>query len=160
MKTKNLITVFLLIFTVSFFACDNNRPEEPEISFPREISFTEFSLVDTSCQWINFRYGPRVEVVIINSSDKLKNYTAYTNDCLPEIDFTKKSLVVANATAWPAIVRSTATMFVQLDNKYYEWEIEVTPTMLTSVPTPWKTAIIVDKIDVNSMVDVKITVLR
>jgi hypothetical protein len=56
----------LLVMAGMMIACkeDENKPIE--------IPFTEYSLAETSCQWINLDYDNKI--IVINSNDELKNY--------------------------------------------------------------------------------------
>ena len=97
MKTKNLITAFLLIFAMSFFACDNNKLEEPEINFPRELEFTEF-FTERHCYWerdLEFIFADikTDTLYIVNSYEKLKKHLWCAAETYPEIDFSTHTLL-------------------------------------------------------------------
>jgi len=97
MKTKNLITAILLLFAGVFYSC-SNEPEKPEINFPREVDFTEFSLWGTSCRWVSIynedgTFSFVDTLFVINSDDGLKNHIHCLDENSPKIDFLKHTLL-------------------------------------------------------------------
>jgi len=122
MKNKNLITVFLLILIVSFFSCDNNKPEnpneEPEIGFPRKVDFTKLSRPGLC--WLD--YVVVDTLFVINSNEELKN----TIDCLDgaylEIDFSKHTLLLIRGKQL-----TNQEVFVSLiQHSEYKYDLDVT----------------------------------
>ena len=120
MKTKKLITVILLIFTVSFFACDNNKPEESEMNFPREVEFTLLSR--THCWYDDVTVD---SLHIFNSSEELKNYIdCRPSNIYPEIDFSKHTLLfVRNRNIGP--IREVTMSLIQHSEYRYDLNITV-----------------------------------
>lgn len=120
MKTKNLITVTLLMLIAFAVAC-NNELDPPSytngngyengndsVNYPVIIPFTEFSLEETSCRWKNLKYyrcefdwnnwdsSYKGEIIIINNKEELENYIECFNENFPEIDFSTYTLLLAN----------------------------------------------------------------
>ena len=54
-KLLNL-TVFLLILAGVFSAC--KKPDDPKIDYPIDIPFTEYSLEDSECEWVEIHNKP------------------------------------------------------------------------------------------------------
>ncbi|MDR0763074.1 MAG: hypothetical protein LBF01_01070, partial [Bacteroidales bacterium] len=65
-KTILKKSAILLILAGMIIAC---KEEENK---PIEIPFTEYSLAETSCQWINLDYDNKI--IVINSNEELENY--------------------------------------------------------------------------------------
>ncbi|MCL2246651.1 MAG: hypothetical protein FWC10_10535 [Lentimicrobiaceae bacterium] len=148
MKNLLKLAVFLLIFSGVASTCN----PEPDKEYPQNISFTEYSLAETSCQWVNLPYDDKV--LMINSNEELENYISCAEDSYPKIDFSKHTLLLASGICKSGISNSVAEKLKQLELKHYELEIALIPNML-AVETPWKVTIIIDKIDANSMIDLK-----
>ena len=85
------ILFFLLAICLTGAACEKKEPTE---NYPKEVSFMEYSLVGTSCQWANLNYDDNV--IVINSEEELNNYIACTDSSYPVIDFSKYTLLLAN----------------------------------------------------------------
>ena len=84
------LTTLLLVFAGVASTCN----PEPEKEYPKKISFTEYSLLDTDCQWANLPYDEKV--LIINSAQELEKYISCTGGSYPAIDFTKNTLLLAS----------------------------------------------------------------
>ena len=99
MKKKSLITLSLILVAILFsFGCNKKsiEPDEPivvEESYPKEVSFTDYSSEYNYCQLPNFTKND--SCIIINSNEELKNYIECWNGIYPEVDFTKYSLLLA-----------------------------------------------------------------
>ena len=88
MKTLPIISVVIMAITIAV-ACDSDS--EPQ---PKEIAFTEYSLLGTDCEWIQPENSNDVELVIIDSDEKLNNYIqSPTGKSRPAVDFSKCSLL-------------------------------------------------------------------
>jgi len=91
MKHQLLKLAALLLIIAELASSCNPPPPEPD-SYPIDISFTEYSLLDTHCQWQNLPYDEKV--IIINSNEELEKYISCTEDSYPAIDFSKHTLLL------------------------------------------------------------------
>jgi len=131
-----------------------------EEAFPIELPFIEYSLTE-NCQWINLAHNGGVsyyEVVIINSDEKLKNYIRCSNGGYPKINFKKHTLLLASGIDPSGVSYCAPKMLKQLEHKYYELEIGFKHNMFAA-STPWQVAILIDKTDAGSMIDLKFSVI-
>jgi len=87
-------TTLLLIIAGIAASC---KPEIPEMVYPIDISYTEYSLLDTDCQWINLPYDEKV--IVINSSEELEQYISCTGGSYLPVNFSKHSLFLASGYA-------------------------------------------------------------
>jgi len=129
---------------------DPKDPEDPDFEYPIEIPFTEFSLVGTSCDWINFTHDNRV--IIVNSREELESHIDCLSESFPDIDFSEYSLlIVAGLTSGAMPPCATPTRFSQRSIKRYTLEITVSVT-IASVMGPWTSFILVPKLSDNVQV--------
>ena len=149
MKTT-FFTVAALLLTAagSFYAC--REKEAGESNEPVVISFTEYSLTGTSCQWANLSYDNKV--IVINSSVALESYLTGTRSSYPAIDFSKHSLLLASGTANNAVFGISAKDLQQLVNKDYELSIEIilNPAIVNG---QWVFALFTDKLNGDKKVE-------
>jgi len=112
-----------------------------EINYLIKIPFTEYSLVETSCQWEGFESN---KVIIINNDEELREYVVCTEDNYSKIDFSEHSLLLTRGRS--------ATGFRYIDIKFFEEEtneytLAVTiHTDRTAAALPWLISIITPKI--------------
>lgn len=143
MKTQILkIPALLLLFAVGLASSCHKE------QYPIDISFTEYSLAETTCQWTNLPYDEKV--IIINSDDELKKYISYTEDSYPAIDFTKYTLLLASGSMENNILRISNELRQVSINKY-ELITKITPST-TLIHREWCKAIIIEKLDDNNTV--------
>jgi len=88
---KNFIIRLLALFMVFIALATSCNPEE---KYPKDVSFTEYSLSETQCQWANLPYDNKV--IIINSAEELEKYLTGKESDYPAIDFTKQTLLLAS----------------------------------------------------------------
>ena len=158
MKTKTIISTFLL--AVLFFASgceDKEKPEIPPIEeeiFPKEISFTEYSLAGTSCKLKLFQgFG----LIIINSNEDLENYI----DCIgessySEIDFSKYTLILAYGGETSSTLHSNCNNLQQISEQSYKMNVNVR-IGVASVISYWQVPIIVNKMNDRCIVKLIVT---
>ena len=143
------LAALLLIAAGSFYACREKEAEESKE--PVVISFTEYSLTGTSCQWANLNYDNKV--IVINSSVALESYlTNTTRSSYPVIDFSKHSLLLASGTANNAVFDISAKDLQQLVSKDYELSIEIilNPAIVNG---QWVFALLTDKLNGDKKVE-------
>ena len=134
-----------------------NNLETWRVVIPRNIPFTEYSLEGTSCQWINLPYDDKV--LIVNTNEEIESYINCSDEHYPDIDFSEYTLLLANGIASSSFAYSICTYLQQLSKQNFEMNVEIFKTNAT-VLTPWQVAVIIDKIDANSMFDLKIKYLH
>ena len=152
---KDVVTM-LCIACVTFFIAsgcgnsnttlENNGEEDGSI----DISFTEYSLAETSCQWKNLRYeGYDGEIIIINSEKKMENYIT---DCsCPIIDFSKHTLLLVNGLSPNNIEKIKNIVFSKNSANEYNLNI-IIHLGVSRVITSWNVSILVPKMTNNSVV--------
>jgi len=149
MKTTFFTLAALLLTAAgSFYACQEKEAEES--NEPVVISFTEYSLTGTPCQWANLNYDNKV--IVINSSTALESYLTSTRSSYPAIDFSKHSLLLASGTANNAVFGISAKDLQQLVSKDYELSIEIilNPAIVNG---QWVFALLTDKLNGDKKVE-------
>lgn len=112
---------------------------------PADITFSEYSISETGCQWTNLSYPQNSEVVVINSYRELENYIICTEKSnIPVIDFSKHTLLLARGIE-PYNIRAAMKNLQQLSIQNYVMSIELDPN-LAAVITNWQVAIITRKL--------------
>jgi hypothetical protein len=89
MKTGYLHILLLIVFLYCF-SCEKSEKE----NYPKEVSFTEYSLPDSMGEWANLAYDGKV--IVINSSEELEKHIISYNGTYPEIDFSEKTLLLVS----------------------------------------------------------------
>ena len=138
-------TAFLLILSGIAASCNTDE-------YPKEISFTEFSLKE-SCQWTNLPYDEKV--MIINSSEELKQYISSMDGSYPAIDFTNNVLLLVSGTSTNNIPEITLTNLQQLTSSNYSLRINITINDVVETKQ-WVKALIVKQIKKDSYIEIKI----
>jgi len=153
MKTQLLkFTVFLLILSGIAASCNPEPPipEPPIIKYPIEVSFTEYSLSETSCQWINLTYNEKL--IIINSNEELEKYIACTDGDYPAVDFNKNSLLIASGIAPSPVSRKNCRSLQQFSEQNYIMEVGLS-LGIAGVASNWQISIIIDKLNGVSAIE-------
>ena len=140
--------IMLLLILAGNVACDKN-----EKNYPREIAFTEYSLVEILCQWTNLNYSN--EVIIINSKEKLGNYIDCISGSYSEIDFSKHSLLLASGATDAAITEIVLKDLLQLSAYKYNLSVDMSLNPLFA-GTTWNKALLVEKLNERSSIDLTI----
>ena len=133
---------------------DDYLAEWRMVSF--EISFTEYSLEGTDCQWTNLDYDETV--IIINSEEELENYTSCSEGSYPEIDFSQYTLLLASGTTDYEIEEITEKILLQLSSNEYQLKIEIYITDTTAIGKTWTVALIVKKLWEEAIVELKLDI--
>jgi len=137
------LTAFLLVFAGVASSCNPECPPDCPDEYPQNISFTEYSLQGTSCQWQNLPYDEKV--IIINSNEELEKYISCTEGGYSIIDFSKHSLLLVSGKTNKEIIKMLATDLRQLSSNKYELRIEITIKNV-SVIEPWNMALVIEKV--------------
>jgi hypothetical protein len=147
MKRKHKWIVVILLFTIiGIGGCG-----EVQLT---EIPFTEYSLVETNCRWVNFDLD---KVIIINSQSEMDNSITCTDGSYPEIDFSENTLLLAKGGTTNGVSEIISTVFKKSEQDY---ALNVTVHLdLTYVAQGWHIYILIPKISNLSKItlDVKQT---
>ena len=150
------LTAFLLIWAGTFASCvkpiEPVEPPPPEIIYPINVSFEEYSLDETLCNWRNLPYDDKV--MIINSVEELEKYIQ--GDC-PTVDFSKYTLLLASGNGNSAISKTVIKDLQQLASDQYELSIEITMGFVI-LNDQWNTALLVEKMNTESKVAASIAI--
>jgi hypothetical protein len=148
MKTKILQTAaVLLVLAAGFSSCKKEKENEPV-----EISFTEYSLAGISCWWTNFDFG---KVTIINSNAELEKYVTCTEGTLPEIDFSKNTLLRAGGGTTNGVAKITTSFYQNSDNKY-TLNVKILLNF-TMVAEGWAIGIVVPKLSDKAEINLNVS---
>jgi hypothetical protein len=162
MKTTLLkLTAFLLILASISSSC--NPEEEPDVNevksrpyYPRNVSFEEYSLDGTSCQWANLPYDE--QVIVINSKEELEKFITCTEGSFPEIDFFNNTLLLVSGEKNMGIHEVVVEKFKQMARNQYELEVKVSLDELKP-DTKWCSAFTTNKIHKENFVELKLTTI-
>jgi len=147
------LTAFLLLLTGLASSCNPECPPDCPDEYPQNISFTEYSLNETSCQWQNLPYDEKV--IIINSSEELEKYISCTEGAYPAVGFSKHTLLLASGKTNGHISEVTAKNLKQLASNKYKLDVEVISCNLTHIES-WSIAIVVEKPNNKSHVELDV----
>jgi len=153
---QNLFTktaLFFVLVACVATSCDPDEPK-PEEKYPKDISFTEYSLNGTFCQWTNLPYDEKI--MIINSTEELEKYITCTSGRYPFIDFSKNTLLLTSGLSTNNIPEITLTKLQQSSLNQFQLDIEITINAVVR-EKEWVKAVIIEKINQTSNVDLNIT---
>lgn len=137
------ITMLCLITATLFiaFGCDKSKIAPAE-NYPIKISFLEYSLAKTSCQWTSFEAN---KVIIINSDEELSGYIVCADEDYPKIDFSKHSVLLARGWSTYGIHYIDIDFLKETANEYALYVSIHTYT--TAEASPWIASIITPKMN-------------
>ena len=127
--------------------------------FPIEISFEEYSLSGTSCEWKNSATYIQLpqSVDIVDCNEDLERYfECVGDDMYPLIDFSKRTLVIAHGIA-SSPVKVNCNSLQQFSEQNYRMELYV-KVGIAAVQTHWQVPIIVEKLNEQSIIELIITI--
>ena len=120
------------------------RPDE-------EVSYTEYSLSGTSCEW-SFTKDDK-DVIVVNSREELEKYIVCDGECTaPSVDFEKHSLVIAHGGCTNGIHQIGVSKFVKFADEKYGLYIDIVMGW-TDAPELWTYAIITDQLSGQNIVE-------
>ena len=133
-----------------------NEESEDTTQYPTDISFWEYSLIETSCKWTNLNYDDKM--FIINRNEELESYISCSDGNFPAIDFSKYTLLLASGTTPNGIVK-TSNRLLQLSANKYELDVEI---LLNEafVMQPWIMALIVNKLNQEDNIELNVTLKK
>ncbi|MDR2475264.1 MAG: hypothetical protein LBD45_05350 [Bacteroidales bacterium] len=150
MKKKHLI----LFILAGFVACEE---KEPLPQYPQEVSFTEYLLEGTSCQWKRFPYDIGDTVVIINSKEDLEKYFECMDESnYPVIDFSTHTLLFAHGIAPSSIVNTSCSSLQQTSKHKYRMKVDIV-TGDATVISNWQVPIIINKLGEENIIELIVT---
>ena len=115
-------------------------------SEPETVSFTEYSLEETACSWINPALN---EVIVINSNEDMEKYINCIEGSYPEIDFSKNTLLLASSSD-KDVKNIDASFFKDAANNY---TVKVTVSSGNAAETVnWNVAILTSKIPNDAII--------
>ncbi|MDR2882551.1 MAG: hypothetical protein LBU98_02030 [Alistipes sp.] len=148
-------------------AC-NNEPDEPgqneeptgneqnEEQQREDVPFAEYSFGEGStARWVNFGsgYDGQSKLLVINSDEEL---IKYVEGDYPEIDFTKKTLLLASGTAPNGLSNKIVQSLQQLSAGKYKCSVEI-KLGPTDMMQDWQVAILTDKLSNDSKIELNVT---
>ena len=142
MKAIKTLTLLMGLCAVVLFVVGCDKKEGIE------IPFTEYSLIEISCEWTRFDHDD--EITIIRNSTDLKKYITCSDTDFPEIDFSKWTLLCASGGTIKGI-QSIEKRLYQISNKRYNLYIDIVLD-LTDVAQPWSVLIKVPRLPQNAIV--------
>jgi hypothetical protein len=153
---KKIILKLMALFIVACvsLSCDSSKDisEDGEFTEPVEISFTEYSLVGTLCQWTNLAYDGKI--IIINSNKELEKYVECSNSSYPAIDFSKYTLLLVGGGVAGGI--GTLSKKVLLSSNKLILEIEIIFNDAAIAGENWILALLTEKIDTDIKMELNV----
>lgn len=113
----------------------------------KEVSFTEFILESSSCQWLNLKQD---EVIVINGNEELKKYLLCTDGGFPKIDFSKYSLLLSKGVTTSGMY-AMKKQIQQISVNEYSLYVDIAFDM-TAKPEVWYISILVPKLPQKAIV--------
>jgi hypothetical protein len=137
-NTLKFAAIMLLAGMVSSCGKEENETE-------KQIEFAEFAINESNCGWKNLNYDSKV--IIINNIQDLGNYLNCTESGLPEIDFSKNTLLLASGVNVGGIADVYATLLTKRAGKdEYVLDLIVYKNETDVNNTNWQIAVCTPKI--------------
>ena len=153
---KNFIKLaaFLLVVAGIVASCNPPEPDTEPNAYPKVISFTEYSLQETSCQWTNLPYNEKV--IVINSSEALEKYLSCTEKTYPAVDFSKYSLLLTSGYVTNTVSEIIVKDLKQVSSHKYILNLDF-DLKYKDDTEPWNTALMIEKLSDNCDVVLNLT---
>lgn len=184
MRANILTSAFLITGLLLFVGCDNsavapidggygsgteitnpNENENDDNGFPKEVSFTELSLENTSCRWedrffLNLGFvADSVVLLTVNSNKELRQLLDCADGDYPEIDFSEHTLLLASGVTPNGICEITKNL-LQLSENEYVLNIEIVLNA-TRVIQDWHIALVTHKLKAHyDNVQVNVNIIK
>jgi len=124
--------------------------------YPMDISYTEYSLEGTGCQWANLNYND--SIIFFNSFEELKPYISCSGNSYPPIDFSKKSLLLISGEKQNGIHEVCVEKFTITSKNRYELNIKV--SLNDDKPdVKWCKVLVVNKRTSESIFELNLTTI-
>ncbi|MDH6356387.1 hypothetical protein [Parabacteroides sp. PF5-9] len=172
MRMTKVFTFLLFLLMITHVACDGNNESGQEIKKEEEqeqeqepekepekgvdVSFAEYTLEGTSCQWVNLDFDdpcPQYNLLMINSSEVLEEYIEGTD--YPAIDFSKQTLLLAYGIECYNYYQDSVSL-QQLSEQNYLMTVNLRPSIAVAF-SEWEVAIVIDKLGAECKVELDIT---
>jgi len=134
----------------------NKISKESEIElivnrFPKFLSFSNYSLEGSSCQWIPNNLSTP-ELIIINNYETLENYINCTVDNYPVIDFSKQTMLLVRGCTGHDVSKLKTHFFQMWNNEYY-LGIGVYKAASIEETVSWYIPIIINKLNKDANIE-------
>ncbi|MDH6356390.1 hypothetical protein [Parabacteroides sp. PF5-9] len=169
MRMTKVFTFLLFLLMITHVACDGSNDSGQEIKKEEEqeqekepekgvdVSFAEYALEETSCQWVNLHSKDdpcgHYNLLVIDCNEVLEDYIEGTD--YPAIDFSKQTLLLAYGIECSGSYLDSVSL-QQLSEQNYVMTVHLRMTIAAEI-SEWEAAIVVDKLDVESKVELNIT---
>ena len=147
------LSVVLLMLAGVMVSCNGSeKPEDNEK--PKEFPL-KLSLDGTSCHWINLAYND--SLIIINSSEKLKNHISCEKGSFFEINFSKHTLLLLSGISRNSnnVPRGVIISLVQNSTDKYTLSVSI-GMGIAPVMQRWNLAIITQKMSDHADIELSI----
>jgi len=150
LKRSTLKTLcFVLIVLSSIVGCKKDKESI------NNISFTKYSLEETSCYWENLNYDEKV--IAINSNEELENYIKCMESNHPVIDFTTHTLLLVSGKTDSKITEIIVKDLLQISSNKYKLNIKITMNIDATGESKWVIALVVRKLSEDCKIALNIT---
>lgn len=122
------------------------------------IPFSEYTLVESSCEWQNLNYNDLSSLIVINSEEELTNYISCTSETYAVIDFSKSTLLIACGTMPGGLYDIETTIYHYYTS--YELNIKLLQNETTVACTCWEIGLIIPKVEENSTFNINTSVIE
>jgi len=117
-----------------------------------EVPTSEYSLKESACQWIRPSQSEWRKPILINSNEELEKFISCTEgSSLPVIDFTKHTLLLAFGEESGNVFVDS---YLHRSSTGYVLNVDFRAT-IAAVIIPWQVAIVTDRIDKESNIEIK-----
>jgi hypothetical protein len=130
---------------------DIQLPEDSTLIQFSDSTFMEYSLDGTSCQWANLEYNNKL--IVINSKSELENYINCAKGDFPDIDFSKRSLLLVCGQAPNGITAISKKLSKSATG--YILELGIEPNDAT-VSERWQIALVINKLSSESDIELNV----
>ena len=144
-----------ILASTTVFVTKHPVPQTEEYT---NVPYMEYSLWGTQCEWQ--LPNENNNIIIVNSDEELARYIASeTGDSYPTVDFTKYTMIIAHGGVPQGIYKTLIESLQQVSDTEYRLNIDVVLTM-TDAPELWTKAILVDKWDRLSTVNLYVETIE
>lgn len=144
-----------ILASTTVFVTKHPVPQTEEYT---NVPYMEYSLWGTQCEWQ--LPNENNNIIIVNSDEELARYIASeTGDSYPAVDFDKYTMIIAHGGVPQGIYQTLIESLQQVSDTEYRLNIDVVLTK-TDAPELWTKAILVDKWDRLSMVNLYVETIE
>ena len=144
-----------ILASTTVFVTKHPVPQTEEYT---NVPYMEYSLWGTQCEWQ--LPNENNNIIIVNSDEELARYIASeAGDSYPTVDFTKYTMIIAHGGVPQGIYQTLIESLQQVSDTEYRLNIDVVLSM-TDAPELWTKAILVDKWDRLSTVNLDVETIE